>query len=97
MADPARRFSAPRPMCKVSDLGRMEAMTETQTQLSSPSRERPRIAALDIVRGFALCGILVVNLPPIVELGVDGGALHFYRFYQDFVQNRFFPIFSFLF
>ena len=97
MADPARRFSAPRPMCEISDPGRMDAMTETQTQLSSPPRDRSRIAALDVVRGFALCGILLVNLPPMFGLGVDGGAHDFYRFYQDFVQNRFFPIFSFLF
>ena len=60
-------------------------------------RGRPRIAALDVIRGFALCGILLVNLPPIFGLGVDGGARDFYRFYADFVQNRFFPIFSFLF
>ncbi|MCU4296874.1 DUF418 domain-containing protein [Brevibacterium permense] len=60
-------------------------------------RSRPRIAALDVIRGFALCGILLVNLPPIFGLGVEGGSLDFYRFYEDFVQNRFFPIFSFLF
>ncbi|WP_420096266.1 DUF418 domain-containing protein [Brevibacterium sediminis] len=60
-------------------------------------RSRPRIAALDVIRGFALCGILLVNLPPIFGLGVEGGGLDFYRFYEDFVQNRFFPIFSFLF
>ena len=99
MADPVRRISTARPMCRAAEPGSMVVMTETQTQIqpSSPSRPRARIAELDVVRGFALCGILVVNLPPIVELGVDGGALHFYRFYQDFVQNRFFPIFSFLF
>ena len=61
---------------------------------------RSRIIALDVVRGFALCGILLVNLPPMLELAaVDahGDPLAFYRFYEDFVQNRFFPIFSFLF
>ncbi|SDS34006.1 Uncharacterized membrane protein YeiB [Brevibacterium siliguriense] len=72
-------------------------MTETQTHTSSPPKDRTRIAALDVIRGFALCGILLVNLPPIFDLGVEGGALGFYRFYEDFVQNRFFPIFSFLF
>ena len=99
MADPVRRISTARPMCRAPDPGRMEAMTETQTQIqpSSPSRPRARIAELDVVRGFALCGILVVNLPPMLELGIEGGALDFYRFYEDFVQNRFFPIFSFLF
>lgn len=74
-------------------------MTEIQAQThpSSPPSARTRIAELDIVRGFALCGILLVNLPPMFGLSVDGGALGFYRFYQDFVQNRYFPIFSFLF
>jgi uncharacterized protein len=99
MADPVRRISTARPMCRAAEPGRMEAMTETQTQIqpSSPSRPRARIAELDVVRGFALCGILLVNLPPMLELGIEGGALDFYRFYEDFVQNRFFPIFSFLF
>lgn len=101
MADPVRRISTALPMCRAPDPGRMEAMTETQTQTqtqpSSPSRPRARIAELDVVRGFALCGILLVNLPPMLELGIEGGALDFYRFYEDFVQNRFFPIFSFLF
>ena len=27
--------------------------------------ERPRIAALDVVRGFALCGVLLANVQPI--------------------------------
>jgi len=67
------------------------------TASSADIRSRPRIAALDVIRGFALCGILLVNLPPIFGLGVEGGGLDFYRFYEDFVQNRFFPIFSFLF
>ncbi|WP_209374620.1 DUF418 domain-containing protein [Brevibacterium renqingii] len=74
-------------------------MTTQLTDTVLPTR-RTRILALDVVRGFALCGILLVNLPPLFELSsvdADGGALGFYRFYEDFVQNRFFPIFSFLF
>ncbi|UVI35073.1 DUF418 domain-containing protein [Brevibacterium spongiae] len=75
-------------------------MTQTQTDTSSPPRSRSRIAALDVIRGFALCGILLVNLPPIMGLNsVDaaGEILPLYRFLEDTVQNRFFPIFSFLF
>ena len=72
-------------------------MTAAQTATTAPTRSRSRIVALDVVRGFALCGILLVNLPPMFDLGVEGGALGFYRFYEDVVQNRFFPIFSFLF
>src|SRR5699024_6109274 len=77
---------------------RMDVMTSQLT--SAPPTGRNRIIALDVVRGFALCGILLVNLPPMLHLGaVDahGDPLAFYRFYEDFVQNRFFPIFSFLF
>ncbi|MDG4791360.1 DUF418 domain-containing protein [Micromonospora sp. WMMD1102] len=64
-----------------------------------------RLPALDIVRGFALCGILVANVPPIAaagapvvagaadpgpsDLGVDLIGL--------FVNERFFVIFSLLF
>ncbi|WP_260848283.1 DUF418 domain-containing protein [Brevibacterium aurantiacum] len=39
----------------------------------------------------------MVNLPPLFHLGVSDGVIGFYRFYEDFIQNRFFPIFSFLF
>ncbi|WP_228282326.1 DUF418 domain-containing protein [Brevibacterium atlanticum] len=72
-------------------------MTTTETAPLAPTGRRSRIVALDVVRGFALCGILLVNLPPMFDLGVDGQAMSFYRFYEDAVQNRFFPIFSFLF
>ncbi len=62
----------------------------------------PRIAALDVLRGFAVCGILVVNIEPVTDfrestdaapitLGDPSGWL------QLFVQQRFFPIFCLLF
>ncbi|GAA4516869.1 hypothetical protein GCM10023159_29070 [Brevibacterium yomogidense] len=72
----------------------------TQMTPSPHAAPRRRIVALDVVRGFALCGILLVNLPPMIRLGAldaQGDPLAFFRFYEDFVQNRFFPIFSFLF
>ncbi|GAA2391379.1 hypothetical protein GCM10010404_55700 [Nonomuraea africana] len=61
---------------------------------------RPRIAALDVVRGFALCGILLANVGPIsnagdavkaVAPGTGGDWLGL------LVAQRFFPIFSLLF
>lgn len=63
----------------------------------APSR---RIDALDVVRGFALCGILLVNVPPLIDLpsSVEGGTVNPVRIALDlFVQERFFPIFCLLF
>ncbi|MEV5322674.1 DUF418 domain-containing protein [Nonomuraea sp. NPDC052634] len=64
----------------------------------SPS-ERPRIAALDVVRGFALCGVLLANVQPIAAAGAppvappqDGISWH-----GLLVDQRFYPIFSVLF
>ncbi|WP_084517685.1 DUF418 domain-containing protein [Microtetraspora niveoalba] len=62
---------------------------------------RPRIAALDVVRGFALCGILLANVQPIASvtaLRVDeptAGAAETWM--GLLVDQRFFPIFSLLF
>lgn len=78
-------------------------ITATTTDPGTTTR-RPastaRIATLDVLRGLALCGIMIVNLPPMFDLGVltgNGSVENFYAFEQDFVQNRFFPIFSILF
>ena len=64
--------------------------------------EKPRLVALDVLRGVALCGILLVNIEPVTRFGYDlppspvtlddpSGWL------QLLVQQRFFPIFSLLF
>ncbi|MFC4108847.1 DUF418 domain-containing protein [Micromonospora zhanjiangensis] len=68
------------------------------------SSHRRRIVALDVIRGFALCGILLANVQPIAnagrivitsapppgpDAGVDWMGL--------LVPQRFFPIFAFLF
>lgn len=62
--------------------------------------DRARINALDIVRGFALCGILVVNIPPIASTGADmttGIAGTSDDWLGLLTVHRFFPIFSLLF
>ncbi|MFC0028339.1 DUF418 domain-containing protein [Micromonospora chaiyaphumensis] len=69
---------------------------------SAEPRARKRIVALDVLRGFALCGILLANVQPIAHRGGDLGTarrpettaatvLHL------LVDQRFFPIFSVLF
>jgi uncharacterized membrane protein YeiB len=65
-----------------------------------PNVDRRRINALDVVRGLALCGILLVNIPPIastgadVMTGVEGSSDDWLGL---FTVHRFFPIFSLLF
>ncbi|MEV5541138.1 DUF418 domain-containing protein [Saccharopolyspora shandongensis] len=58
-----------------------------------------RIVELDVLRGFALCGILLVNIPPMMHMDrtVDYQVLPVPHAFDMFVQQRFFPIFSLLF
>ena len=60
-----------------------------------------RIRVLDVLRGFALCGILVVNIPQITMMvgstATPGWVGTIEQWQQLLVQQRFFPIFSFLF
>lgn len=62
---------------------------------------RERIHGLDAVRGFALCGILVVNIWQITDMTAtvpSGAAMDPVRHVLSVVvEERFFPIFSFLF
>ncbi|SDP76739.1 Uncharacterized membrane protein YeiB [Actinopolyspora xinjiangensis] len=66
----------------------------------SDSSGGARVRALDAVRGLAVCGILLVNIPQITQMrngpepGVYVPAEHWL---QLLVQQRFFPVFSFLF
>ncbi|MEU4509256.1 DUF418 domain-containing protein [Nonomuraea wenchangensis] len=56
--------------------------------------ESTRVVALDVLRGFALCGILLANIQPIAG-GIDVVTG---RAWMDLlVHQRFFPIFSLLF
>ncbi|GAA4981817.1 DUF418 domain-containing protein [Actinopolymorpha pittospori] len=66
---------------------------------TSPPR-RSRIAALDVLRGFALCGILLANVRPIastVELAAPSAPRATDAWQGALVDQRFFPIFSLLF
>lgn len=58
-----------------------------------------RIQSLDVLRGFALCGIIFANIPSILELQLFQGqpTPAAYTAVDLFVSNRFFPIFSLLF
>lgn len=65
------------------------------------SRGRSRIIALDVVRGFALCGILLANVKPIANAGAlvlrDAPETTGTMWMGLLVDQRFFPIFSLLF
>jgi uncharacterized protein len=64
---------------------------------------RSRIDALDVLRGFALCGILLVNIQPVTRFEYAAPGPHPVSlddpsgWLQLLVQQRFFPIFSLLF
>ncbi|MDH2425979.1 DUF418 domain-containing protein [Sphaerisporangium sp. TRM90804] len=62
---------------------------------------RPRITALDVLRGFALCGILLANVQPIANAGapliVTGAPTGEGAWLGLLIHQRFFPIFSLLF
>ncbi|GAA3113328.1 DUF418 domain-containing protein [Streptosporangium carneum] len=91
--DPTRRHGGRRPGRPRPDEGREAPAT------TSPGR--PRVDALDVLRGFALCGILLANVRPISNLGgvvvseSAGGAAEAWM--GLLVEQRFFPIFSLLF
>ena len=62
-----------------------------------------RILALDVIRGVALCGIILVNIGPLTHFGY-GDSTHepvnlgdASGWLQLLVQQRFFPIFALLF
>ncbi|MFG1875640.1 DUF418 domain-containing protein [Sphaerisporangium sp. NPDC049003] len=73
-------------------------------QPTTTSSGRPRVAALDVLRGFALCGILLANVKPIAHM-VDAApvtqpvvaATRDGAWLGLLVDQRFFPIFSLLF
>jgi uncharacterized membrane protein YeiB len=69
---------------------------------SAVPRARQRIVALDVLRGFALCGILLANVKPIAHRGGELDTAHLAEttaatVLHLLVDQRFFPIFSLLF
>ncbi|MFM1653342.1 DUF418 domain-containing protein [Brevibacillus sp. B_LB10_24] len=71
---------------------------------SQPISSRERIVSLDIIRGIALFGIMLINVPayiiytsdtPPVDYSGLNGVLH--TLISIFVEKKFFSIFSFLF
>lgn len=68
--------------------------------VTGDARPRRRVDALDALRGFALCGILLVNVPQLTDMPgyvVPGELLPAREALDLLVQHRFFPVFSFLF
>ncbi|PRW65113.1 DUF418 domain-containing protein [Actinopolyspora mortivallis] len=85
------------------DTGPETAHTVPPTRSGEPTASAPgagaRLRWLDALRGFALCGILLVNVPQVLSMrGITDGEKHVVRHVLDmFVQQRFFPLFSLLF
>ena len=78
--------------------------------ITAPVQAQERIVVLDIIRGVALLGILLVHMPlwfgtPYLYLSLFDQTTEWvniwdrvaYIFVDTFVQGKFFPIFSFLF
>ncbi|MVO98929.1 DUF418 domain-containing protein [Paenibacillus lutrae] len=65
-----------------------------------PAAGKERIISVDIIRGFALLGIFLVNMPTFSGsefLTYDGADRYIRMFFDLFVQGKFYLIFSFLF
>ncbi|GEA89535.1 hypothetical protein CCE01nite_34840 [Cellulomonas cellasea] len=69
----------------------------------APAPGRPRIAALDVLRGLGLCGILVPNFLTVARFGYESGdrppatLADASGWIELLAHQRFFPIFSLLF
>ena len=71
---------------------------------SAPVSQRERIVTIDVIRGFALIGIFLVNMPTFhspayLEMDPDYSGVDYWLhiLLQMFVQTKFYTIFSFLF
>jgi uncharacterized protein len=78
------------------------------TQKASPTLESNRIISLDILRGFALLGIFIMNMisfsmvganymNPMAEGVIEGDAWNAFVFTQIFANTKFMSLFSILF
>lgn len=85
-------LAADRPACRVSGVAE-------PTSIPSDGRGE-RWGVLDALRGFALCGILFVNLPDLLGLSIKTEGTsnpHIVAVLRYGVQTRFVPIFTVLF
>lgn len=78
------------------------------SKLSQPIDLKNRIHSLDLLRGFAVLGILIMNITsfsqismaymnPIIGAGLEGYNQYFHGFNFIFADTRFMSIFSMLF
>ena len=78
------------------------------TSLSQPINLKNRIHSLDLIRGFAVLGILIMNITsfsqismaymnPTIGAGLEGYNQYFHGFNYIFADTRFMSIFSILF
>ncbi|WP_075739243.1 MULTISPECIES: DUF418 domain-containing protein [Actinoalloteichus] len=74
-------------------------MSDTSIATGRPAARTARVSTVDAVRGLALCGILVTNIPQIILMPrmVDGEPLPIPTVLELTAHQRFFPIFAFLF
>lgn len=80
------------------------SLTKSTRPMMTPTTSKNRIVEIDILRGFALFGILVVNMlvfssDYIAEHKIwsDTANLTFLRIVELFIENKFYRIYSFLF
>lgn len=98
-----RNADAARPYGRSGGAGSRTIVYGMTTNPPNPPHRAHRITVLDALRGFALCGILLVNIRQIAHVAtanLAGGVPETYPVpaaLDVFVEERFFPIFSFLF
>ncbi|GLU46682.1 DUF418 domain-containing protein [Nocardiopsis ansamitocini] len=77
----------------------------SRDELQEAPAPRRRIDVLDVLRGFALCGILLVNIQPVTHMGYGMSSADLQTSGQHLapqvlnllVAGRFMPVFAFLF
>jgi uncharacterized protein len=73
----------------------MVTMSDSPVLSQGPVTAKRRISALDALRGFALCGIIFINIPQTMEMFAYAGQLP--DLLRVFFLGRFYPIFYLLF
>lgn len=81
------------------------AVVKPVAALDLPDREASRIGVIDVLRGFALCGILLIHVPIFSQPGAPPGFAHSGSLFDGlllyglifFVEAKFFSLFAALF